>query len=111
MPGEPGNLNWERAAPMELSALTVSSCDFRLPASRVFSSAPRSCCTRNAGAPAVKTHRTASKWRAKLGSTAFSNAGWKSKVGAMAGALWGQRMGVIIGSGARWTASTWLDNS
>lgn len=93
---------------MEFSAMAVSSCDFRPPASGLPSTVPRSCCTRNAGALSFRAVEIS---RGKLGCPTFSNAGRKTRVGAMAGALCGQRMGIGVGSGARWTASTWLDNS
>ncbi|KAG0618403.1 hypothetical protein M758_4G061100 [Ceratodon purpureus] len=94
---------------MELSALAVSSCHTRPPAALFSTSTvPRSCCSRNAGVVAFRPIETSSG-RAKLTST--SNAGRRNRVGAMAGALCGQHMGIRLGAGARWTASTWLDNS
>lgn len=96
---------------MELSAVAVSSCGFRPPAPGLSSGVPRSCCTRHAGAVAFGATGTSSQGRAIRGRALSSNAGRRSRVGAVAGALCGQQMGVRLSSGARWTASTWLDNT
>ncbi|XP_024367120.1 uncharacterized protein [Physcomitrium patens] len=96
---------------MEVSTIAVSSCSFGPPVFGLAVSAPRTCCGRSPRSVLRRTAGNALERRARPGCKSFNNTGGKIMVGAVAGSLFGQQLGVRLGSGARWTASTWLDNS